>query len=82
MSIGAVSSSAAAVAFSLTQVQTAADFAALAVSQDSSVATQSVLAASSALASSPSVQVYSPTGTSVDLSTSLAALGNAVSIAV
>ena len=82
MSIVPVSSSFDAVALALSQVQTASTVAALAVSQDSAVSTQAVIAASGATASSPAVQVYSPTGTSVDLAASQAAVGNAINIAI
>jgi hypothetical protein len=82
MSVGAVSSSAASVAFSLTQIQTAADFAALAVSQDTAVATQGVLAASGALASSPDLQSYTASGSSATVAGALASVGNALNIAI
>lgn len=82
MSIGAVSSSAASVAFSLTQIQTAADFAALAVSQDTAVATQGVLAASGTIASSPDVQSYSASGTTLAVAGAAVSLGNALNIAI
>lgn len=83
MSISGISSS-DSVALALSQIQSTASVVALSLSQDSAVATQAVLAASGALASSSAstAQVYSPAATSIDLAASQAALGNALNIAV